>query len=48
MVTITKLSKEHVADPFAKPKSALCCRVFELGELRLSDLGASRVNAEIL
>ena len=45
MVAITQLAKEHFADPFAKPEAVLCRRVFELGELRLSNLGAGSANA---
>ncbi len=41
MVAITKLSKENFADPFAEPEATLCRRAFELGELRLSHLGAA-------
>jgi hypothetical protein len=48
VVAITQLSKEHFADPFAKPEAVLCRRVFELGELRLSNLGAGSANAEIV
>jgi hypothetical protein len=40
VVAITKLSKEYFADPFAKPEATLCRRVFEVGKLRLSHLGA--------
>src|SRR5450631_4431994 len=47
LVTVAKLSKEHLADPFAKPDAALCRRAFELGQLRLSHLGAGSVDAEI-
>ena len=47
LVTIPRRSKEHLADPFAKPDAALGRRAFELGQLRLSHLRAGGVNAEI-
>ena len=40
---ITKFPYSHFADPFAKPETALGCRAFELGQLRLSHLGAGSV-----
>ena len=45
---IWSLSKEHLADPFAKPDAALRRRAFELVQLRLSHLRAGSVNPEIL
>src|SRR5450631_4128902 len=48
LVTVAKLSKEHLADPFAKPDAALRRRAFELIQLRLSHLRAGSVNPEIL
>ena len=41
MVSVTKLTEEHFADPLAKPEATLRRRAFELDELRLSHLGAN-------